>query len=47
MALEQKYLDLIRISIPQVDDAEAPKRLSQLFDLVVSKNQHYVASFPD
>ena len=39
MALEQKYLDLIRISIPQVDDAEAPKRLSQLFDLVVETNQ--------
>ncbi len=39
MPLEQKYLDLIRFAIPQADDAEVLKRLSQLFDLVVETNQ--------
>ena len=39
MPLEQKYLDLIRCAVPEVNDLEVLNRLSYLFDLVVETNQ--------
>ena len=39
MPLEQKYLDLIRAAIPEVDEPEVLLKLSKLFDLVVETNK--------
>ena len=39
MPLEQKYLDLIRVAVPGVDEEKVLNRLSGLFDLVVETNQ--------
>ncbi len=39
MPLEQKYLDLIRLGIPEVNDSSVLTRLSGLYDLVVETNE--------
>ena len=39
MPLEQKYLDLIRCAVPQMEDRDVFNRLSHLFDLVLETSQ--------